>query len=302
MNMPKFKLGFLGRGRDAAPTDAPPPIDSARLVELMRCFPISGKVRYFPEHRKDIVLESLVIAYGIDSHLVYTQNDIHIDNDNGAPVFTLDEDWQDHRIRDVRRFCLLLPYIGGMAGDLDYDRRVALETGGFLQRGEVLTLMSLSNNRGIPHVNAVVRKRTLLKEGYYANHAVIVLELQPDSLNHIDQRQQVRVRCAVPVILQPSEEGPGFAATLIDFSESSLRLRLDQSADLLAERKQLIVTIALPQQDRKFVLCGRVLRREADDIVLSLSSRLREDRFRDIELLDALDLKSTLLQHPSTRP
>ncbi len=298
-------MGFLGRHRQDVPPPGPPEdeqaIDSERLIEMMRCFPISGKIRYFPEHRKDIVLESIVIAYGINNHLIYTQHDIEVDADNGAPIFMLDDNWKDRRVRDVRSFCLLIPFMGGAEGDLDYDRRVALETGGYLQRGEVLTLMSLCNSRGVPHVNSTVRKRVMLKEGYYANHAVVVLETRPETLNHIDQRQQMRVRTAIPVSLHLADEGPVFDCLLVDFTECSLKLRLDGAAGLIGERRNLVVTIDLPAQGRKFVLAGRVLRRDGDFFVLSLSSRLKDTRFRDIELMDALDLKATLLQHPSTR-
>lgn len=306
MLMPKLTRGFFGRARGAAaamPRDeAPQIIDPQRLAEVIRCFPISGKIRYYPEHRKDIVLESIVIAYGIDSRLVYTRHDIRIDETSGEPVFTLDEDWKDRRLSGVRSFCLLIPYVGGMEGDLDYDRRVALETGGFLQRGETLTLMSLSNARGVPHVNTVVRKRTLLREGYYANHAVVVLEVRTDTLNHIDQRQQVRVRTAIPVTLQTTDDTPPCAAMMVDFTESSMKFRLDRAAGEVAERRNLIVTIDLPAHGRKFILGGRTLRRDGDYLVITLVSRFRDARFRDIELMDALDLKATLLQHPSTRP
>lgn len=304
MQMRKLTMGFFGRARAAAamPRDEAKAIDPRLLAEVMRCFPISGKIRYYPEHRKDIVLESIVIAYGIDQRLIYTQHDIRIDEDSGEPVFTLDEDWKDRRLSGVRSFSLLIPYIGGMEGDLDYDRRVALETGGFLQRGETLTLMSLSNARGVPHMNTIVRKRTLLREGYYANHAVVVLEAQADTLNHIDQRQQMRVRTAIPVTLQTADDAPPCTAMMVDFTESSMKFRLGREAGEVAERRNLIVTIDLPAHGRKFILGGRTVRRDGDTLVISLVSRFRDARFRDIELMDALDLKATLLQHPSTRP
>lgn len=305
MQMRKLTRGFFGRQRAAGAPRAEEggqAVDPERLAETMRCFPISGKIRYYPEHRKDIVLESIVIAYGIDHRLVYTQHDIRIDEDSGAPVFTIDDDWKDRRMREVRSFCLLIPYVGGTEGDLDYDRRVALESGGFLHRGEVLTLMSLSNARGVPHVNCVVRKRAVLKNGYYANHAVVVLEVQTDTLNHIDQRQQMRVRTAIPVVLQTADDSPPCPAMMVDFTESSMKLKLDPAAGAVAERRNVVVTIDLPAHGRKFILGGRTLRRDGDYLVISLLSRFRDSRFRDIELMDALDLKATLLQHPSTRP
>ena len=291
--------GFLGR-RKEAPATPEPPIDPERLIDLMRCFPIGGKIRYFPEHRKDIVLESIIIAYGVDNHLVYSQHDIHLDADNGRLVFLIDDNWKDRTVREVRSFCALIPYVGGMEGDLDYDRRAAIGAGGFLQRGERLTLMSMSNTRGVPHLSTQVRKRVLLKEGYYANHAVVVLEADPDSLNHIDQRQQVRVRTCIPVSLQRAEGGRVHAATLVDFTESALKIRLEDGIDLL-ECKSLIVTVRVPERDRTFVLAGKVMRRDADCVVLALTARLKDNRFRDIEVFDALDFKATLLQHPATR-
>lgn len=288
---------FGRRGESPAPA---PPIAPERLIELMRCFPIGGRIRYYPEHRKDIVLESIIIAYGIDSHLVYSQHDIHLDADNGTLVFLIDDNWKDRTVREVYRFCALIPYAGAMEGDLDYDRRAALDAGGFLQRGERLTLMSLSNTRGVPHVNTQVRKRVLLKEGYYANHAVVVLEMEHDTLNHVDQRQQMRVRTCIPVSVQSAEGAPAQPGTLVDFTESALKIKLGDGIEL-QERKGLIVTIHVPERHRTFVLAGKVLRRDAECVVLALTAQLKDNRFRDVEVLDALDLKATLLQHPATR-
>src|SRR5690606_1281525 len=121
-----FRRGIFG-GRREEPSAPAASIAPDRLIELMRCFPISGKIRYFPEHRKDIVLESIVIAYGINNHLVYSQHDIHVDADNGTLIFLLDDNWKDRAIREVHRFCVLIPYAGGMDSDLDYDRRAALD-------------------------------------------------------------------------------------------------------------------------------------------------------------------------------
>jgi hypothetical protein len=304
--MTKLKKGFFHRPEAVPPPPVPPASVSAeRLIDLMRCFPIGGKLRYYPEHRKDIVLESIVIAYGVNNQLVYTQNDIQIDADDGSLVFLLDDNWMDRVVREVHQFCLLIPYVAPSQNDLDYVRRAALETGGYLQRGETLTLMSLCNARGVPHVNCTVRKRVLMKEGYYANHAMVVLELQADTLDHVDQRQQMRLRTHIPVTVKASETAPDLGGTLVDFSESSLRIRLNEGTDPLADRKGLIATIdlsgsAAPGQAQRFVFAGKVLRRDDDCVVLGLTGRLKQNRFRDMELMDSLDLKASLLQHPAT--
>jgi len=307
MLMTKLKRGLFQR---SAPISSPPPaptaaISAERLIDLMRCFPIGGKLRYFPEHRKDIVLESIVIAYGVNNQLVYSQNDIQIDADDGSLVFLLDDNWMDKVIRDVHQFCLLIPYVAPSQNDLDYVRRAALETGGYLMRGETLTLMSLCNARGVPHVNSTVRKRVLMKEGYYANHAMVVLEVKADTLDHVDQRQQLRLRTNIPVTIKTSETAPDQEGTLVDFSESSLRIRLHDRTEAVADKKGLIATIDLsgsagPGRAQRFVFAGKLLRRDDDCVVLGLTGRLKHNRFRDMELMDALDLKASLLQHPAT--
>lgn len=306
--MKRFMMGFLtarGRAATAEPRQLRPPLDSEQLVELMRCFPIGGKVRLCPEHSEDIVFESILIAYGINNQLIYTQNDIHIDAEGNKPVFVLDDDWKDRRVREVRRFCFIIPDVGNIESELDYQRRVALGNGGEFQRGDSLTLMAVCNENGVPHVNTSVRKRVTLKEGYYANHAVVVLEVWPDTLHHIDQRQQYRVKTRIPVMLQLSEESVPYQCQLIDFSESSLKIQLGDveaaALALISDKQQVIVTVELPAQKRGFLVLGKVVRKGEDFIVVSMLGFIEGDRFKELELLDALDLKATLLQHPETR-
>ena len=301
-------FGFLGaKNRTNKPEDPPAgetAIDTAKIVELMRCFPIGAKVRYFPEFRKDIILDSIIIAYGINNRLIYTQNDIHVRDEADAPVLLLDDDWKDETVRDVRRFCFIIPDIGNLEYELDYTSRAELANNGQIQRGDHLTLMSLFNNRGVPHIDTHVRKRVTLKEGYYANHAVIVLEALPDSLDHVDQRQQARVKSNLPVKIRFSNEAEWYPCVLTDFSESSLKIGMDEDSAALAmltPRKTVFVHITALHQDREFELKGKVLRKGEGFAVITLGSILKGEEFRSLELLDALDLKASLLQVPAAR-
>lgn len=298
---------FSGKNRSGEPEDSgagEKPIDSAKIVELMRCFPIGAKVRYFPEFRKDIVLDSIIIAYGINNRLVYTQNDIHVNYEAGAPVLLLDDDWKDETVRHVRRFCFIIPDIGNLENELDYTSRAELANNGQIQRGDFLTLMSLFNNRGVPHISTHVRKRVTLKEGYYANHAVIVLEALPDTLNHVDQRQQARVKTNLPVKIRFANDAEWYPCVLTDFSESSLKIGVDEDGiaqAMLTPRKTVFVHITALHHDREFELKGKVLRKGDDFAVITLGSMLKGNEFRPLELLDALDLKASLLQVPAAR-
>jgi hypothetical protein len=296
---------MLGAGRAARNTaGVEPALDVSRLVELMRCFPIGSKFRYYPEYHKEITFESIIIAYGVNSHLIYTQRDIRVELErDNTPVFVLEEGWKGRAVSQVRNFSLLIPDVS--AGDArDYRRHADHPHDGRFRRGDILTLMSLYNEKGIPHVNTMVRKRMHMREGYYANHSVIQLEVLLDTLNHIDQRQQRRVKTSIPASMQFSEDSPHYPCTLVDFTETALRIRLDESGGTgvipLIERRHMIVTIDLPAQSRRFVLTGKVLRRDAGHFVIALGGKLKDGHVRDFELIDAFDLKATLLQHPAT--
>lgn len=302
--MMRFMTNMLGAGRAARrPSEVGAALDPQRVVELMRCFPIGSKFRYYPEYHKEIAFESIIIAYGLNHHLVYTQRDLRIDNEGDAPGVVLEDGGKDHSVTPIRRFDFVIPDVS--AGDARDSHRQAdsLQDGRF-RRGDILTLMSLCNDKGVPHLNAMVRKRIVMREGYYANHAVILLEVLLDSLNHIDQRQQRRVKTSIPASVQFSDNSPYFPCTLVDFTETALKIRLDESgasgAVPLIERRNMIVTIDLPALSRRFVLTGRVLRRDASHFVIVLGGKMKDGHLRDFELIDAFDLKATLLQHPAT--
>lgn len=303
-------FGFLtrqtGAEKDKSTPRAPRQVlDSERIVEIMEYFPIGGKIRFYPEHRKDLVLESLIIAYGINNYLVYTQNDIHIERkENGPPRILLDDDWKDVTVTELYSFCFVIPDAGLSSKDLDYVSKVALKTGGWFQRGEQFTLMSLFTHQGVPHIDARIRKNVVLKEGYYANHSVVVMEVLAETLNHVDQRQHCRIRTNVPVRLYLSEEGEAHQCLLVDFTESSFKLRVDMLPELMPQlnlKRTVIVALDLPAQMRSFILKGRILRKDEEHVVVSLKSRLVGQQFEDIDLLGAIDLKASLLQHPETR-
>jgi hypothetical protein len=280
-------------------------IATAELLELMRCFPIGGKIRYFPEYNKDIVLDSIVLAYSVNDQIIYTQNDIEVDSGEGMLIFLSELNRGRPVVREVETFSLLIPYVAPTQNDLDYIRRAALETDGYLRRGEGLILMAPCTARGVPHVDCIVKKRVLMKEGYYANHAMAVLETRTSSFKYIDQRRHVRLRTQIPVMVKAAEAAPDCAGTLVDFSESSLRIRLGERAGAIAEKKALIATIDLSKcaargREQRFVVSGKVVRRDAECVVLNLTGRLKNNRFRELESMDALDLKVSLLQHPAT--
>ena len=45
-------------------------VDIARVRTLIEFFPIGKKLRYYPEFNKDIVLDTLIVAYCVNGHFV----------------------------------------------------------------------------------------------------------------------------------------------------------------------------------------------------------------------------------------
>lgn len=280
------------------------PLDNGLILDAMRYFPIGSKIRYYPAQRKNVALESIVIAYGINNYLVYTQKDIHIkEPEQSAPYFLLDDDWKDVTVREVSSFCLVIPDVGHTESELDYASRVAIDNHGLFKRGETFTLMSLFAERGVPHIDVQVRKKVLLKEGYYANHSVVVLEALLGTLHHIDQRQQCRIKTHIPVSIYLTEDGEPYACHLVDFSECSLKIRIDSHERLkasLTKKRSIIVVIDLSRQMKSYILKGKVLRRDDEHVVISVASHLVDKQYESFDLLAAIDLKANLLQHPET--
>ncbi len=270
----------------------------------MRCFPIGGKIRYFSSMENDVVLESIVIAYGINDHLIYTQNDILNRIDPDESYFLLDDNWTDVAVREVRSFCLLIPYIASQDSVRDYPSKAAVQGWSPFRRGERLTLIALQSERGVPHLECSVRKRVTLKDGYYANHAVVVLDVDSTSLTMVDQRQHRRIKTLIPAQLSTTEGGAVEQALIVDFSEYYAKLEFDMTSmlgDVIRDSKTLFLKVPLEDMGRDFELKGKV-RRSGDGFVVIEFTGLRKGReYMPLDMLDILELKACLLQHPETQ-
>jgi len=278
-------------------------MEPAQLVELMQCFPIGSKIRYYPEEEEDLALDTIIIAYGINDHLVYTQNDIRSQMDDHEHVFLIDDNWRDLVIRKVNNFCLIIPYVLDDRNDLSYPRKVELLNETRFARDRELTLISLRGDRGVPHLHTRVRKRLIMKEGYYAHHPVVVLETQPQSLSLIDQRSERRLHTAAAATLQVLEGSESCPCTLVDFSESYVRVRGDVEGTifkLLYVGQTLELTIDVGRQTRPLKIHGKIIRRDDEYLVLEFVSIERKGKIVPFTMMDVFEFKATLLQHPET--
>ena len=249
-------------------------LDGRTICRLMRHFPVGAKLQYYPEYRKNIVLDSVVIAYAINDTVVYSTAGLTCDESSGVLEFS-DQD-QKLVFKKITSFRIILPVFSQTETKLDYIRREELLKVGGLVMGNVITLMGQQSNGQVPVLETVVAKRTMLKDGFYANQTVALLDIDAETLMLSDQRAHLRLKTKIPATIQVSKRGEYalLNCTMIDFSDRSLRLRVDgEFADEAMPREggKLIVSFNLPGQSEYISLTGEVFRIEGDAIVVMLT-------------------------------
>jgi hypothetical protein len=58
------------------------------------------------------------------------------------------------------------------------------------------------------------------------------------------------------------------------------------------------MTLKLDQIHRTFIIAGSVMRNEKDTLIMSLQEIIVDGEMQPFELMQALDVKSSLLQYP----
>lgn len=289
----------------SAPEEAAAPvsIEPVRLLEVMQAFPIGAKIQYHPEYHEDITLNSIIIAYGINDQLVYSNDVIHGWQDGKGLSLVIRNNGNEQLINEVESFCFVMPENPQEEQQLDYTRKAQIGNGGQYRRGNNITIMSPGGNRGVPIIDTTVRKTIRLKEGYYAKHDVVVLDVDMNSFDIRDKRLHYRLQVNLPVSLKLSEHELAYTCTLEEYAENSVRISFSDEepfASQINEGATIYFTIDMRNRLKKYMLMGTVQKRSPDRAVIRLSGIYRDHNYQDFNLLDALDIKASLLQHPET--
>ena len=174
-------------------------------------------------------METIVLGYGVNNQFVYSSTDIGYGQDDDSNTLALNVDGEEQLVRDVKSFCFLIPFNQDDENKRDYVRRAELGPRGPFRRHNTITLMSSSYGGTLSYVDTVVRKILPLKNGIYAGHEVVLLDIVPSSLQLTDQRQHYRLQTDLPVKLS-IKDGNTYDCTLVDFSEESVQLQLARSS------------------------------------------------------------------------
>ena len=281
------------------------PLSIAKLTELFRYFPLGEKMRYYPEFQKEGALETIVLGYSVNDQFVFSPVDICCQQDGERDVLRLTVDGHERLVQSVDSFSLLIPFNQEDENKRDYGRRAELGPRGPFRRRNTITLLACSTGGTLSHLDTEVRKVMPLTGGIYAGHEVVVLDVLPSSLKLTDQRQHYRLQTEIPASLS-IRDGETHACTLLDFSEESARLQFAEvTADIMAltefRRLKLSFNVGADGNGKAYALDGVMYRKTDNRLVMKLQGIYKNNKSVSLGLVDILDIKASLLQHPATQ-
>lgn len=297
--------GFLGKrgGNDVAPvaTGAVAGVDPERLKTLVDFFAIGRKLRYYPEFKKEIVLDTLVVGYCVNGEFLYSGDTIEYAN--GLPVaFRVGDGGLRVRVSELRLFQMLVPDTSALEMQLDYFRRAELGRGKQFNKGNYISLISNAATRGLATLDTEVAKQVVMASGPYAHTKMVLLTPELNTLVVTDQRKKPRAKTAAPVVLCLPGGTLSGPCVVADISDDSVRVRgRDRETPLppMAAGAEVTLDIDLGDSGRRYLLKGRVLRRASDACVIHLEGLFEGGRVRNFSQLDLLELKAGLLNYGS---
>lgn len=275
----------------------------AWLRPVIELFPLGRKHRYYPGHKSEIVFDTMVLAYRVNGHFIYSMNAIDTNADGDPAFFKIGSNGERLHVSQLQNFELVVPDTSDLERHLDYERRAALGRGRQFDVGNTISLLSSQAGRGASVVDTVVNEHITLDQGPYAHRNLICLMPNVETMSITDQRGKSRVKTDVPVLLAETN-GPWLGAwKIIDISEHAIRVQLQGDAEenhdafVLPVHSEVSVLVQIAKTEQQFQLKGYVMRRFPKARVIRLSTILREDKYQSFGPFDLLELKAALLNH-----
>lgn len=275
-------------------------------------FPVGAPIGYYPEFKKDIKLDSLLVGYMINNHGIYSHNDISFAKTATGPVLNLVTPDAKISIKNIDSFHILLPLITRTT--IDYttkkswnvdDQKSSEKKINDFMRGSTITLFARTPNvRGIYHIDTVVSKNIVLKDGHYANSKLVLLEPQIDTFECMNLRRMQRVNTEIPAEIQLPKEKKRHPCLIRDFSEKFIRIELLDTKEIhhgVAVNRNIFLIIMPNDPDKQMIINGVVHRNRNNNVIISMNSLFKKGLFQKLDQLDEFVIKATLLNHPQTK-
>ncbi|MBC3882000.1 hypothetical protein H8K35_10075 [Undibacterium sp. LX40W] len=275
----------------------------AWLRPVIELFPLGRKQRYYPGYKSDIVFDTMVIAYRVNGHFIYSMNAIDNNAEGDPAFFKIGANGERLHVSQLQNFELVVPDTSDLERHLDYERRAALGRGRQFEVGNTISLLSSQAGRGASVVDTVVNERIALDHGPYAHQNMICLMPNLETMSITDQRGKSRVKTDVPVLLA-EPNGPWLGAwKIIDVSDQAIRVQLQGDAEehhdafVLPVHSEVSVMVQVAKTEQQFQLKGYVMRRFPKARVIRLSMILKDERYQNFGPFDLVELKAALLNH-----
>ena len=295
----------LGAGEEKGPSSSAAFLSRAeldRLKTLIEFFPIGKKLRYYPEFKKEIVFDTLVVAYCVNGAYVYSGDSIERDAEGHPAAFRTGEHGAHTPVAALKLFQLLVPDTSDLEMKLDYHRRALIGRGRQFNKGNYISLISNAGGKGVSTIDTEVAKQVVLPDGPYAHSNMILLTPDLHTLSVTDQRRKSRAKTCVPVVLSLAGGRLSGPCTIVDISEGAMRIRVrDRETQMPAMQRgdELTLDIDLGEGELQCTLKASVVRRSAESCVIQLIGMIRDGRLGSFTPLDLLALKSGLLNYGS---
>lgn len=293
-------LGSSGDKGSSSAVAAPTRVELDRIKTLIEFFPIGKKLRYYPEFKQDIVFDTLVVAYCVNGDFIYSGDAIDHDAEGFPSAFRFGEDNKRMPVSALKVFQLLVPDTSDLEMKLDYQRRALIGRGKQFNKGNYISLISNAGGRGVSTVDTEVAKKVVLPDGPYAHSTMVLLTPELRTLVVTDQRRKSRTKISAPVIVSMPSGGFYGPCTIIDISDSGVRIRVRDRGTTFPSMQRgddVIIEVDLGEAEKHYSIKGSIIRSASETCVVQLSGQFRDGRFSVFSPLDLLELKAGLISH-----
>ena len=276
-----------------------------RIKDIVGYFPIGESVTYYPEFQASMTMQTIVLGYEINGYIIYSQNQLEIlTSTKGNSFITLHVEDKEHEFKHIDTFCILLPGKAGEEYKLNYLSKASLGSRGQFRNGNAITLITRHHSRGMIMLETQVRESHIPKTGVYRSHQLVMLDTGNFALEYSEQRTHHRLATRVPVHIQQPHSNEQHACMLANYSEVHLQIKFnsdDTIAKLIKAGSSVTLTIKLEHLHKTFIVGGIIMRKQKDSAIFTMQEVFDGNQPRSFALMDALDIKACLLQHPGTQ-
>ena len=274
-------------------------ISADNLKILTEFLPIGKELRYYPDFQLVVVLDTIIVAYRVNDHFIYSRNAIKTEGNGNPSAIQVGAEKIELPVDRIEQLQLLVPDSSDMEGTLNYDRRAIIGRSQF-QQGKLITLLSNAGAKGVATLRTQVAEQVTILDGPYASSKMVLLNPEFDAFSITDQLHTSRGKTHVPVDLYFKKDEPPYPCIMSDFSESSVGLHSIENHPTMPPMEQdHMVTLVVNFGDaaKIFTIKGRIMRRTTDSCVVRLEELFRDHEFSRFNQLDSLKLKTGLLNY-----